>query len=266
MKNIDIYCKIDIVSFKPWGERNLNDSVITSKNNNIIKETAKLKIKKYRLNSQLFLVEGFHLVNEAYENKVLKSVFYLDENPFDDIKGYKVTDEVIKTLSDLMVPQGIIGVCEITNNSNIGEKVLLLDNVQDPGNIGTLIRSCVAFGFSTIISENSVDYYNEKVVRSTQGALFKVNLLNGSLSDFIKESKDYDFYVTDLKSDFTLEETEFKNNKLGIILGNEGQGVRQELIDLVDQSFKIKMKNMESLNVGVAGSIIMYEIFKRSKR
>jgi TrmH family RNA methyltransferase len=165
-----------------------------------------------------------------------------------------------------MVPQGIIGVCEITNNSNIGEKVLLLDNVQDPGNIGTLIRSCVAFGFSTIISENSVDYYNEKVVRSTQGALFKVNLLNGSLSDFIKESKDYDFYVTDLKSDFTLEETEFKNNKLGIILGNEGQGVRQELIDLVDQSFKIKMKNMESLNVGVAGSIIMYEIFKRSKR
>ena len=127
-----------------------------------------------------------------------------------------------------------------------------------------MIRSAVAFGFETIVAEDSVDFFNEKVIRATQGAIFKVNLISENLKDFISRNKQITFYTTDLKSDNKLEELVMKDKLIGIILGNEGSGVRQDLIDLVGKSFKLEIKNMESLNVGVAGSIIMYEISKRS--
>lgn len=242
----------------------LNETIITSKQNDLIKEAIKLKQKKYRTITNQFLVEGYHLVKEAYDLGLVARLFYVEEAIFLNVESYQVSQNILDTLTEVIASQGLVAVCNKPNIKEIGNRVLLLDNVQDPGNIGTLIRSCAAFGFSTIVSENSVDYYNDKVIRSTQGALFKVNLLSGSLSDFIKNNPQIKFYVTDLKSDKYLEDIDDFNNDIGIILGNEGQGVRQEIIDLVERSFKLKMSNMESLNVGVAGSIILYEIAKRS--
>jgi TrmH family RNA methyltransferase len=241
----------------------LNETIITSKQNNLIKEAFKLKQKKYRTLTDQFLVEGFHLVKEAYDQGLVAKIFYVEENKFANVESYQVSQNILDILTEVIATQGIVAVCNKPEIKEIGKRVLLLDNVQDPGNIGTLIRSCAAFGFSTIISENSVDYYNDKVIRSTQGALFKVNLLSGSLSDFIEENPQIKFYVTDLSSDKYLEDIDDFGSDIGIILGNEGQGVRQEIIDLVGRSFKLKMSNMESLNVGVAGSIILYELAKR---
>ena len=203
------------------------------------------------------------MVKEAYDQGLVAKFFYVEENYFLDVESYQVSQNILDTLTEVIASQGIVAVCNKPEIKEIGERVLLLDNVQDPGNIGTLIRSCAAFNFSTIIAENSVDYYNDKVIRSTQGALFKVNLLSGSLSEFIKNNPQIKFYVTDLSSDKYLEDIDDFETNIGIVLGNEGQGVRKEIIDLVGRSFKLKMSNMESLNVGVAGSIILYELAKR---
>ncbi len=243
----------------------LEDIQIISTKNNLVKEALKLKIKKYRNKFGLFLVEGPHLVYEAFEAGLIKHIFYVNECKLTEVLVYKVSQEVMDVLSDVEAPQGIIAVCEKGDNFNLGNKVLLLDNVQDPGNIGTLIRSAVAFGFSAIVSENSVDYYNDKVVRATQGAIFKISLINFNLIDFIKTHQDYQYLVTDLNSDVYLEKLELRTSKIGVILGNEGQGVNQEVINLVEDKFKLQMEKMESLNVSVAGSIIMYELMKRSE-
>jgi TrmH family RNA methyltransferase len=237
-------------------------NTISSIQNNLIKDITKLKLKKYRQENNQFLIEGYHLVQEAYSAGLLKQIFYLEECPYKDIESYQVTETVLKKLSALPSPQGIIGVCILPVKKALSDKVLILDNVQDPGNIGTLMRSASSFGFTTIIAENSVDFFNDKVIRSSQGAVFKLNLINTEIISFLKNNRDYSFYVTDLKSDIFLEDINFTSKKIGVILGNEGMGVSQEILNLVDNKIKIKMQNMESLNVGVAGSIIMYEISK----
>ena len=139
----------------------------------------------------------------------------------------------------------------------------MLDNIQDPGNIGTLIRSALAFGFKSIVAKNSVDFYNDKVIRSSQGALFRVGLFNDDLVEFIRNNDDYRYLATDLNTDNYLENIEVFEGKIALILGNEGMGVSQEVLNEVSERIKIRIKDVESLNVGVAGSIIMYEIMKR---
>jgi len=240
------------------------ERIITSLQNNLIKEAVKLKQKKYRNLNSLFLVEGHHLVNEALTAGFLRQIFYLDTLDFPFNNAFQVSESVMKKLTEVNSPQGIIGVCDKPEKMVLSDKIILLDNVQDPGNIGTLIRSAAAWGFDTIIADNSVDFYNEKVIRSSQGAIFKVSLINQSIVDFIYNNQDYQLFATDLLSKKELKDLNLDYNKIGIILGNEGTGISKEVLNLVPNKFKIKMKNMESLNVGVAGSVIMYEIFKRS--
>lgn len=240
-------------------------NAISSIQNNLIKDITKLKLKKYRQESNLFLIEGYHLVEEAYNAGLLKQIFYVDECPYKDIESYQVTDNVLKKLSVLPSPQGILGVCKRPIKKALSDKVLILDNVQDPGNIGTLMRSASSFGFETIIAENSVDFFNDKVIRSSQGAVFKLNLINMEIIEFLQNNQDYSLYVTDLKANVFLEDIDLTSKRIGVILGNEGTGVNQEILNLIDNKIKIKMQNMESLNVGVAGSIIMYEISKGVK-
>ncbi|PKK94782.1 MAG: RNA methyltransferase [Tenericutes bacterium HGW-Tenericutes-5] len=240
-------------------------NAISSIQNNLIKDITKLKLKKYRQESNLFLIEGYHLVEEAYNAGLLKQIFYVDECPYKDIESYQVTDNVLKKLSVLPSPQGILGVCKRPIKKALSDKVLILDNVQDPGNIGTLMRSASSFGFETIIAENSVDFFNDKVIRSSQGAVFKLNLINTEIIEFLQNNQDYSLYVTDLKANVFLEDIDLTSKRIGVILGNEGTGVNQEILNLIDNKIKIKMQNMESLNVGVAGSIIMYEISKGVK-
>ena len=235
---------------------------ITSTQNNLIKDIAKLKQKKYRQDNNRFLIEGFHLVEEAYNSGLLKMVFSIETCYYEEVDSYLVSDNVLQKLSSLPSPQGIIGVCEFPKNDKLSNRIIILDNVQDPGNIGTLMRSALSFGFTTIIAEKSVDFFNDKAIRSSQGAIFKLNLISTEIEDFIRKNLDYKYYVTDLKTDVYLENLKFNSKKIGIILGNEGTGVSEPILNLVDQKIKIKIQNMESLNVGVAGSIIMYEINK----
>ncbi|MBR1718185.1 MAG: RNA methyltransferase [Bacilli bacterium] len=237
---------------------------IESLSNKKIKELNKLKTKKYRDQENLFLVEGYHLVREAYNAGILKEVLVLKDVDIDfDCNIIYTTEEILKYLSDVETPQNIIGVCKKIDNSKIGNKVVVLDDIQDPGNLGTIIRSSVAFNFDTIIlSNNSVDLYNPKVIRSTQGMMFKVNIIRCDLNEIIPNLKKDGYRVlatkvTGGKDVKTLEKLE----KLCIIMGNEGNGVKDSILSLSDDFIYIKMNSTcESLNVGVATSIILYEL------
>ena len=178
-----------------------------------------------------------------------------------------VTKEIMKKLSTLETPPNIIGVCKIPNHKagNIGNKILLLDNVQDPGNLGTIIRSAKAFDVdSIVVSNDTVDLYNPKVVRATQGIIFHTNIFKTDLIEFVKElkRKDYMIYSTNVENGVELKEI-ITPNKYAIVMGNEGNGVRGEISSLADTNIYIKMnKKVESLNVAIATSIILYELEK----
>ena len=229
--------------------------MINSTQNEKIKEYAKLNEKKYRDELGLFIIEGIHLVEEAKEYNIIKEI--LTTNP--NIEGTLVSEEVMKKLTNQKSVVEVCAICNKLDKKNITDKILILDNIQDPGNIGTLIRSAISFGFNTIVMENSADIYSSKVVRATQGALFKINIINTNIIDFIKKLNGYKIYGTSLKNGVGLKQIE-KAQKLAIILGNEGNGVRSELLDITDNNIFIEMSNMESLNVGVAGGILMYEL------
>ncbi len=235
---------------------------ILSVNNELIKNTAKLKDKKYRIEQQEFLIEGYHLVNEAYNKNRLVKVFTIDDVEFKNVEIIKVSKEVIKKLSNTINPQNIVGVCKMERDINLeGNKFLILDCVSDPGNMGTLIRSALGFGIDTIIiSNDSVDIYNDKVIRSTQGALFNVHIIVMPVKEAIKKLKQKDVLIigTSLKSSIDLREIK-KQEKYAIILGNEARGLSNEVCSMTDVNVRIAIdKQLESLNVAVAGSIVMY--------
>ena len=240
---------------------------ITSINNDFIKEIAKLKEKKYRDKEGKFLVEGYHLI--AMATDYLETVFVCDKNDYGKIKNvnyYLVNNEIIKKLSQTMNPQGIVGVCKkLTEKEITSNNVIMLDNVQDPGNVGTIIRSALAFNYKDIIlSMDSVDIYNDKVIRSSQGAIFKVNFIYCDLINKIQELKKagYKVFGTSLNKATPIDKITFPKKKV-VILGNEGQGVHMDILEATDQNIYLEMnKEIDSLNVGVAGSIIMYELSK----
>lgn len=236
---------------------------ITSINNDYIKYLLKLRDKKTRTEENKYLIEGYHLVQEAYNAHVLEEVLYIDQaDEFNNISKIKVNENIIKKLSSTVNPQGIIGVCKINNDNGIkGEKILLLDNINDPGNLGTLIRSSLGFDIDTIVmGKDCVDLYNEKVIRATQGAIFKTNIVIDDLKHSIKYLKAMDIKIIGTALDSAKHLQEIKGiNKYAILLGNEARGVKRELLDLTDINVKIEMNTqLESLNVAVAGSILMY--------
>ena len=239
---------------------------ITSVNNPLIKELIKLKQKKYRDKEKKFIVEGYNIIEEAkdYITLIITSSKE-DENILPNVEHILVPKEIIGKLSETVTPQGIIGICNyVTSRENFEGNVLVLDGLQDPGNIGTLIRTAICFDFNTIyITDNSCDIYNEKVLRATQGGIFKVNIIRKNINDIIDDLKKKGYYIvgTSLKNGIPLNDINFKNLN-AIILGNEGNGVSKEICDLKLNNLYIPMQNMESLNVGVAGSILMYEISK----
>ncbi|AIO18719.1 23S rRNA methyltransferase [Candidatus Izimaplasma bacterium HR1] len=230
---------------------------ITSINNKIIKDTAKLHQKKYRDISNQFLVEGYHLFEEASKVGNIITIFTTDEA----IKGDKViyvSDQVLEKLAQTKTPQPVLAVCTKIANEELSDKILILEQIQDPGNLGTLMRSALAFGFKTIVLDNTVDIYNDKVLRSTQGAIFKLNIIHENTLEFIKRNKDYKFYGTKLYGQPISNIN--KEGKIAIILGNEGSGVSEMVLSHTTANFTIEMAETESLNVGVAGSIIMHYI------
>ncbi len=239
----------------------------SSVNNEKIKNIKKLNTKKYRDETNLYLIEGEHLVKEAYENNALEELILLENiNLNIDVKTSYVTKNVLNFISNLDTPNGILGICKKKENTLKGNKIVILEDIQDPGNLGTIIRSSVAFNVDTLVlSNNTVDLYNPKVIRATQGMLFKLNIIiENDLENLIKNLKqnNYTIYTTNVKNGNSLKTIE-KKDKVAIIMGNEGSGVSDKLNSLADEYLYIDMnKNCESLNVAVATSIILYELDK----
>lgn len=238
--------------------------IYTSINNDHIKEIKKLNQKKYRDLNNKFIVEGEHLVLEGIKNNLIEEVLILEDltNKY-DVKTNYVSLNVLKYITELDNPTKIIGVCKKKNDIVQGNHILVLDNIQDPGNLGTIIRSAVAFDIDTIIlNKMGVDLYNSKVIRATQGMIFNINIVISDLKEEIEKlkQKKYKILTTRVDGGKLIRNLE-KNDKFAIIIGNEGQGVSKELQDLSDEFIYIKMnQKCESLNAGVATSIILYEL------
>lgn len=241
--------------------------MIESVNNDKVKYWAKLKDRKYQKEEGLFLVEGEHLVEEANKMGLLKEVITLIGNNIDYENATVVSENVMKKLTSLTNIPRIIGVVRCIKKRDINGNVVLLDAVSDPGNLGTIIRSSVAFGIDTVVlGTGCVSIYNPKVVRATEGLMFHLNIVEKPLEEVILELKqhDYKIYATDVVQGNTLKTTKFAP-KTAIIMGNEGAGVNSKIKDLSDEFLYIEMSDScESLNVGVATSIILYELYVNS--
>lgn len=238
--------------------------IYSSIDNSKIKDIKRLNKKKYRDLSNLFLVEGDHLVKEAYNTGNLKNLVILENYEFPIEKdNIVVTDRVMNYITELENHQNVIGICTKMSNIKYSNRVLIIDGVQDPGNLGTIIRSAVAFNFETIIlSPNTVDMYNSKVIRASQGMIFHCNIIVKDICDEIDNLKELGYIVSATKVDSGNDIDTLKTkDKIAIVVGNEGNGVSDLVLDKCNSYIHIPMnKSCESLNVGVATSIIMYEL------
>ena len=228
--------------------------IITSLDNPKIKYLSSLNKAKERKQEQKFIVEGKHLVDEAKKQNVLIEAYSIEEK-----EGYiQVVPSVMKKITNTNTLVSEIGLCKMLDKKELSNKLLLLDGVQDPGNMGALMRSAKAFGFDTIIlGEGCVDIYNDKVIRSSQGAIFKLNFITSNIKDFISSHKEYKIYGTNVVNGIPMEDV-MKEGHLGIVLGNEGNGISKETLSVIEKNIYIPMEDTESLNVSVAGGILMY--------
>ncbi len=242
---------------------------ITSINNPLIKELVLLKNKKQRIVEKKFIVEGYHLVEEAYKRGLLIQVLTTnDQINYSDIEIIKTTDLVIKKLSSTIEPQGIVGIVRMQQRQikKQYQKYLLLDDVADPGNLGTIIRSSLALGIDAlIVSEATVDEYNDKVVRASQGAIFKLPIIRMDLEKAIKTLQEQNIVVYAAAVRNAVDLTKInRTNRFGLILGNEARGIKEEYLNLANQVVKIAMaSDVESLNVAMSGGIILYYLMNK---
>ncbi|RHS93305.1 TrmH family RNA methyltransferase [Erysipelatoclostridium sp. AM42-17] len=233
--------------------------MITSVNNKIIKDLMKLKQKKYR--QDYYLVESKHLVDEAIKKGVADLI--ISTKPVEtDMDSIEVSKEVMEKLAFTKTPQSIMARCKKIENDEMieGSRYLILDSLQDPGNVGTLIRTALAFGIDQVIlSHQSVDIYNDKVLRSMQGAHFHLSCIYRDLKEIIPllQEKGVTVVGSALENGKDIHLLE-KKEKMAFVLGNEGNGMSQEIIDICDVIGYIPIDTIESLNVAIAGSIMMY--------
>lgn len=260
--------------------------VISSKENEFIKHIKKLKEKKYRDISKEYVIEGIKLIKEAIEEKVnIKQIVICDncENSsiipkelMYEIAKYEciyVTEKIFKSITGVDTPQGILAIIEINNKDtqiNYEEDIIVaLDDIQDPGNLGTILRTVDSIGLSQIlVSKGTADCYNPKVVRSTMGAIFRVKIIEcDDLEKTLKEIKKHKFelVVTSLQTNNSIYDINY--DKKVIIIGNEANGVKQSIQDIADKKVKIPMMGKtESLNASVATGIILYEYVRQITR
>ena len=260
-----------------------NMQVISSKDNELVKHIKKLKDKKYRDESNEYIVEGVKLIEEAVkENAKIKKIVVCEDttrtyeiptNVMLEIAKYEciyVTEKIFATITQVTNPQGIMAIIEKNDkNKEIDftqDIIVALDDVQDPGNLGTILRTVDSIGLNQIVvSKGTADAFNAKVVRSTMGAIFRINIIEvDDLKQSIKEMKKHHFklMVTSLQTENSIYDIDF--NKKIIVIGNESNGVSQEIQDMADEKAKIPMLGKtESLNASVAAGIVMYEYVRQ---
>lgn len=236
--------------------------MIDSVNNEKIKYFKKLRDKKYILEEKKYIVESEHLVEEAYKSGLLLEVITSKSDTNYDVKTTLVSEKVLKSISLLPSAPNIMGVVKYKEcNEIVGNKIVLLDNVQDPGNVGTIIRSALAFNVDTVIlSNDSVNLFNDKMIRSSEGTIFKMNVIKMDLRSAIEKihSLGIKVYYADMNGTIDLDNA--KINDYALVLGSEGKGISDYIKELSDESINIPMNNLcESLNVSVTGGIIMYK-------
>ncbi len=244
---------------------------IDSVKNPQVKTWKKLHTKKERDKLRLFFIEGFHLVEEALKTKeIIKELIITEQTDLptnwnvDDVSVVIVTEDIMKTISETETPQGIAAVCHQTMNEevlNTAKKVLLLDAVQDPGNVGTIIRTADAAGVeAVVIGEGSVDVYNGKAIRSTQGALFHLPVVKKNLHEVVNQLKErgVPVYGTSLENGQPYTNVQ-PPVSFALLVGNEGNGVSKELLEKTDGNLYIPIYGKsESLNVAVATGVLLY--------
>ncbi len=238
---------------------------IKSLKNEKVKFWTALSKRKKRKEHKRFIVEGEHLVEMAVQSGLVEHLILINKyrDDYAKMKRYVITDEIASKISSTPSPQGIFAVCVLKDRAiSKTDRVLILDNVSDPGNLGTLMRTALAFGYDGLfVSENTVDPYSDKVLRSSQGAIFKLPIMTGNVLDYITELKSGGVTVlgTALKGAKPLNEIKYDAKRdLAVVLGNEGSGIGQEILEKCDLLAKIEIENIESLNVAIAGGIIMY--------
>ncbi|AST92803.1 MULTISPECIES: TrmH family RNA methyltransferase [Sutcliffiella] len=245
---------------------------IDSVKNPKVKQWKKLHKKKEREIAKTFLIEGFHLVEEALKVDGLVEEIIISENEnipanwkIDNATWYIVSDDVLKAISETETPQGVSAVCQFQSNNESmltkSSKVLMLDNVQDPGNVGTMIRTAEAAGIDTIVlGDGTADLYNGKVVRATQGAIFHVPIIRENLQTWIEKCKEIGIPVYGTALENGMPYTDVKpTTSFALLVGNEGQGVAKEYLSKTDKNLYIPIYGKsESLNVGIAAGILMY--------
>ncbi len=227
----------------------LQKKEIISTNNEKIKKYKKLLLKKYRDQTNMFIVEGDHLVAEAQKAQLIHEILTTDLQK----NGTKVNPQILKSLSTTQTIPTIIAVCFKPPIKKIGQKVVVLSDVQDPGNVGTLIRTSVAFNYDDIII-SGVDVFNPKVIRSSQGAIFKINIIQ--TDDVSKFFENFQVIGAVLDKNAKKYDKIHIKTPFMIVLGNEGNGLGQSIIEKLNQKIYIPI-HFESLNVASAGAILL---------
>ena len=257
--------------------------IISSKDNEIVKNVRKLKEKKYRDLENAYIVEGIKMVREAIEEKaVIRQIIICDDCEKSDsipkelmyeIAKYDclyVTSKIFKYISEVQTPQGVLAVVEKNNRDediNYNEDIIVaLDDIQDPGNLGTILRTVDSVGLTQIlVSKGTADPYNPKVVRSSMGAIYRVKVIESDdLLETLKEIKRNKFkiLVSSLRESKSIYEVKYKKKVL--VIGNEANGVEERIMNIADEKIKIPMLGKtESLNAAVATGIILYEYVRQ---
>lgn len=254
---------------------------INSKDNRIYKECLKLSQKKYRDREGKYIIEGFNLIEEALTNDAEISFIVVNKNiAFNstDVMVYRMDEVLFNRISQTETSQGIIAVVEKNKfsardlmkiNSECANYIIL-DRLQDPGNIGTIIRTADGAGYTGIITvKGTVDVFSPKVIRAAAGSVFRIPIVQVEDNRELKEaiqSLNKKLTVTCLDTDNYYYDADLSKG-IALVIGNEGNGVSPELIDMADIKIKIPMcGKLESLNAAVAAGILMYEAMRKSER
>ena len=239
--------------------------LITSLDNKKIKDLVRLREKKYRDLSSSFIVDSANFINEASSLGLLLEVYILEGYDLDvSCPKYFVTERVMNKIKSVNTCLFIGVIKKPLCEKIVGDRILLLDNIQDPGNLGTIVRSALGFNVSSIVLSNDCcDLYNDKCLRATEGAVLRVNIIRDDLACVIKSLKksDIPIYVTDVCEGDDVSSV--PHSRYAVVMGNEGNGVGDSIKYLCDKRINIRTNSrLESLNVGVATSIILYEFSK----
>ena len=229
--------------------------MIASKDSKKFKSWMKLKTKKYRDQTGTFIVYGQTFVDLALEKRVVEEIVTTNPN----IAGTLISEQLMNQLKVTETSYDVFAVCKKVERSLHSDNILILDDIQNPDNVGAILRSALAFDFLHVVfSKHTADLYNDKTIRASGGALFDLHIERQDIHQFIQTKKAAGYQV--FGADAHKSEREPHNQQPFIlVLGNEGQGLSKETIDLLDGRLNIQTKHVESLNVAVAGAILMYE-------